>query len=86
MSDEPEAPLPAPRRRTDPEVRKERVKLIASGLNAVGVAFVIGSLVAPLIDPTRAFDLSRMALGSLGGMSLVVAAIVVLRYIKPPEG
>jgi len=59
---------------------------MASGLNAVGIAFVIGSLAAPIIDPTRAFRPLRILLGLAIGAVLVVAALVVLRYMKPPEG
>lgn len=81
---EPEERQPG-KRRTDPEIRKERVKLLAGGLNAVGIALIIGTMVAPIIDPSRAFDLLRMLFGSTAGVGFVVAALTILRYIKPPE-
>ncbi len=69
----------------DPEVRKERVKLVANGLNAVGLAFLIGSLVAPLVDPTRRFEPVRMMVGMFVGVGLSFLASVVLRYMKRRE-
>lgn len=62
--------LPAPSqdlRHLDPEVRKERVKLGANGFSAVGLALLIGALVAPVVDPTPTFDVLRIASGILLG-------------------
>lgn len=36
-------------RHLDPEVRKERVKLAANGINAMGLSLLIGSLVAAFV-------------------------------------
>jgi hypothetical protein len=72
-------------RHLDPEVRKERVKLAANGINAVGLALFIGALVAPVVDATRSFDGSRIGLGILLGIACVVAAQFLLRYMKAKE-
>ena len=69
----------------DPEVRKERVKLAANGFNAMGLALVIGSFVAPLLDPTRVLIIWRILAGSTLGVCLIVAAAWLLRYVKPQE-
>jgi hypothetical protein len=66
----------------DPEIRKERVKLRANALNALGVASVIGALIAPFVDPSRALDVSRLALGGALGSALIFAAYTLLRYMK----
>ena len=82
------ADLPPPAhdlRHLDPEVRKERVKLAANAFNAVGLAFLIGSLVAPLVDPARLIDLRRAGPGFLIGIGLILAAVFVLRYMKVKE-
>jgi uncharacterized membrane protein YraQ (UPF0718 family) len=72
-------------RHLDPEVRKERVKLAASGFNAIGLALLIGSWVAPIVDAARQADWIRSAIGSALGATCLVAAFVVLRYIKGKE-
>ncbi len=80
--------LPPPARdlrHLDPEVRKERVKLAANVSNAVGLAFLIGSLVAPLVDPTRMIDLRRAGPGLVIGLAFILAAAFMLRYMKPKE-
>lgn len=80
---------PSPRvrdlRHLDPEVRKERVKLAANGFSAVGLALLIGSLVAPVVDPTRTFDGLRIASGILLGCAGLFAGQLVLRYMKARE-
>lgn len=80
--------LPPPRhdlRHLDPEVRKERVKLAANGLNAFGLALLIGAIVAPIVDPTRTFDGLRVGL-SLGiGLACILAAGTILRYMRTKE-
>ncbi len=78
-------PPPHDLRHLDPEVRKERVKLAANTSNAFGLAFLIGSLVAPLVDPTRLIDLRRAVPGLLIGLVFILAATFVLRYMKPKE-
>lgn len=72
-------------RHRDPEVRKERVKLAANGVNAVGLAMLIGSLVAPIVDSTRAFEPVRIGFGLLIGGALLLAAQMLLPYMKPKE-
>jgi hypothetical protein len=72
-------------RHLDPEVRKERVKLAANVSNAFGLAFVIGSVVAPLVDPTRMLDPRRAAPGLLIGFACILAAAFILRYMKAKE-
>ncbi|MCF8506658.1 MAG: hypothetical protein K9G59_17255 [Caulobacter sp.] len=72
-------------RHLDPEVRKERVKLAANASNAFGLAFLIGSLVAPLVDPTRLIDLRRAVPGLLIGLAFILAATFALRYMKAKE-
>lgn len=80
--------LPRPahdQRHLDPEVRRERVKLAANGFNAVGLALLIGALVAPIVDVTRQADWLRSAAGSALGALCLVAAFVILRYMKSKE-
>ncbi len=72
-------------RHLDPEVRKERVKLAANGMNALGLALLIGSLVAPIVDASRQPDGFRAMVGSVLGAICLVAAFVTLRYIKRKE-
>jgi uncharacterized membrane protein YraQ (UPF0718 family) len=72
-------------RHLDPEVRKERVKLVANGFNAIGLALLIGSWVAPIVDVTRQADWLRSAVGSALGAVCLVAAFVILRYMKGKE-
>lgn len=72
-------------RHLDPEVRKERVKLAANGVNAIGLSLLIGSLVAPIVDATRAADWFRSAIGALLGAICLVAAFAILRYMKRRE-
>lgn len=72
-------------RHLDPEVRKERVKLAANVSNAVGLAFLIGSLVAPVVDPARMIDLRRAGPGFLIGLGFILAAVFILRYMKTKE-
>jgi hypothetical protein len=72
-------------RDSDPEVRKERVKLFSGGLNALGVALLIGSWVAPLFDPSRALPIWRALAGGVAGGLLVLSAIGLLRYMKARE-
>lgn len=72
-------------RHLDPEVRKARVKLAANMANALGLAFLIGSLVAPLVDPARMLDPRRAAPGLLIGLAWIVAAVFILRYMKAKE-
>ncbi|MFZ4605822.1 MAG: hypothetical protein ACOYM5_06150 [Caulobacter sp.] len=72
-------------RHLDPEVRKERVKLAANMANALGLAFLIGSLVAPLVDPARTLDPRRAVPGLLIGLACIVAAVFILRYMKVKE-
>lgn len=67
----------------DPEVRKERVELMANGLNATGLALVIGSSVAPFVDPSKHTDFVHVAQGFGLGTLLVLAAFGLLRYILP---
>lgn len=80
--------LPPPvydRRHLDPEVRKERVKLAANGLNALSLALLIGAIVAPIVDETRHANLAREAVGVALGLVGIVAALFVLRYMKSKE-
>lgn len=72
-------------RHLDPEVRKERVKLAANGLNAIGLALLIGSIVAPIVDATRHVVLPRMVAGVWLGIVCVFAAFLIPRYIKAKE-
>lgn len=72
-------------RHLDPEVRKERVKLIAGGINALGLAMVIGSTAAPIVDPSRSLILWRLAIGLAVGSVLILAAYWLLRDMKPKE-
>ena len=72
-------------RHLDPEVRNERVKLAANMSNALGLAFLIGSLVAPLVDPARMLDPRRAIPGLLIGLACIVAAVFIVRYMKAKE-
>lgn len=72
-------------RHLDPEVRKERVKLAANVPNTVGLAFLIGSLAAPMVDPARLIDLDRAVPGLLIGLCFILAAVFILRYMKTKE-
>lgn len=72
-------------RHLDPEVRKERVKLGATGLNALGLALFIGALVAPIVDSTRSFEASRVILGVILGIACIFASQTFLRYMKAKE-
>lgn len=83
MSDQP--PPAHDLRHLDPEVRKERVKLAANGINAVGLALLIGSLVAPIVDSTRDFDPLRIGFGLSFGGVLLFAAQMLLPYMKSKE-
>jgi len=89
MSDQkagPEQGLRSPRLwRNGPDARKERVKLIANGLNAVGVTLLAGCLIAPFIDPSRAIGAARLTAGVVIAAALIVAALVVLGYIDREE-
>lgn len=53
--------------------------------NALGLAFLIGSLVAPLVDPARVLDPRRAVPGLLIGLACIVAAVFNLRYMKAKE-
>ena len=80
--------LPSPAhdlRHLDPEVRRERVKLAASATSAFGLAFVIGSIVAPLSDPESVLDPRRAAPCLLIGFAFILAAVFILRYIRAKE-
>lgn len=80
--------LPPPSRdlrHLDPEVRKERVKLAANGLNAFGLALLIGSVVAPIVDETRHANFLRELVGIGLGATALVAAFLILRYMKSKE-
>lgn len=80
--------LPKPQldlRHLDPDVRKERVKLVSNAFNALGLALVIGSTAAPIVDPGRTPILWRLATGLAVGGVLILAAYWVLRYVKPKE-
>jgi len=68
-------------RHRDPDVRKERIKLLANGLNATGVALIIGSTVAPIVDSTKHTDFGHVVLRVGSGALLVLAALGLLRYI-----
>lgn len=72
-------------RHLDPEVRKERVKLAATGLNAFGLALLIGSVVAPIVDETRHANVLRELVGILLGAISLIAAFLILRYMKIKE-
>ena len=72
-------------RAPDPEVRKERVKLVSTGLNATGLALVIGSTVAPLLDPSRSVAPLRLVIGTIFGLGFILAALWLLRYMKRSE-
>jgi hypothetical protein len=72
-------------RHLDPEVRKERVKLAANGVSALGLALLIGSFVAPIVDSSRSFEPVRIGLGFLFGGGLLLAAQLILPYMKPKE-
>jgi hypothetical protein len=69
----------------DPEVRKERVKLVVSIVTAVGVTLLIGSTAASLLDPAREFSVFRSLVGAALGIAFIVGALFLLRYIKPKE-
>lgn len=80
--------LPKPRldlRHLDPDVRKERVKLVSNAFNALGLALVIGSTAAPIVDSARTLIFWRLAIGLAVGGILILAAYWLLRYIKPKE-
>lgn len=85
MSDAPPPPFWLDPRDRDPEVRKERVKLLIGALSAVGLALLIGSIVAPFIDPSRQIPIWRTFLGAIVGAAIVLAAAGLMRYIKPKE-
>ncbi len=53
--------------------------------NALGLAFLIGSLVAPLVDPARTIDPRHTVPGLLIGLACIVAAVFILRYMKAKE-
>jgi hypothetical protein len=77
---------PAPDlRHLDPEVRKERVKMVAGGLNALGIASIIGGVIAPLLDTARPFAALRSLVGLVLGVACVAGAIYLLRYMKRRE-
>lgn len=61
------------------------MKLIANAINAIGLALLIGSLVAPIVDPARQVYGSRIAIGAVLGAICLVAAFMILRYIKSKE-
>ena len=80
--------LPKPRldlRHLDADVRKERVKLGASAFNAMGLALLIGSIVAPIVDPSRDLSPLRAGLGLAFGILCILAAVFMLRYMKAKE-
>ena len=72
-------------RHLDPEVRKERIKLVANGVNAFGVALLIGAIAAPFLDAARPVAIWRSLAGAGIGLALVVAAVGLLRYMKARE-
>jgi hypothetical protein len=69
----------------DPEVRKERVKLLVGVLTAIGVTAFIGSTAAPLFDAARKYSLVRSLVGTAFGMACIVGGLPLLRYIKRKE-
>ncbi|MFZ5670932.1 MAG: hypothetical protein ACOY4K_15700 [Pseudomonadota bacterium] len=72
-------------RHLDPEVRKERVKVAANAASAIGLALLIGSLVAPIVDATRPLQPGRASFGLAAGVFCLIAAAFILRYIKAKE-
>ncbi len=69
-------------RDADPEVRKERIKLLSAAANAFGLALFIGALVGPFVDPNRSIELWRTLSAITSGVGCVLFAFWVLRYMK----
>jgi hypothetical protein len=60
----------------------ERIKLFALGLNAVGIAALIGGFFGPLFDPSRPFSPQTAGAGVSIWLICLVAAFELLGYIK----
>ncbi|MEQ1618450.1 MAG: hypothetical protein ABL883_08925 [Terricaulis sp.] len=67
------------------EAHNERVKLFALGFNAIGLAALIGGLVAPIFDPTRQQGALFAIIGVGIWMVFLVAAFQMLGYIKAKD-
>ena len=67
------------------DAHNERVRLFALGLNAIGLAALIGGLVAPAFDPTRYHGLLPALLGVSIWMVFLVAAFELLGYIQSKD-
>jgi len=61
------------------------VKLGASAFNATGLALLIGSIVAPIVDPSRGLIPARAGFGVAFGAVCILAALFMLRYMKGKE-
>jgi hypothetical protein len=64
------------------EAHNERIKLFALGFNAIGLAALIGGLVAPTFDPTRQQGPLVSLIGVGVWMAFLLAAFQLLGYIK----
>lgn len=59
--------------------------MLANGANAVGLALLIGALVAPVVDAGHEFVIWRTVVGCGLAAGSLVAAQVILRYMKRKE-
>lgn len=68
-----------------PKHREERLKLLASGLQNFAIALFLGVLVLPAFNATLAASWSARVGAFLVCGVAEAAALVLLRYIPPPD-
>ena len=64
------------------DAHNERVKLFALTLNAIGLAALVGGVIAPIVDPSRHQGPLAAVLGASVWLAFLVAAFQLLGYIK----
>ena len=63
----------------------ERIKLVAPSFNAIGLAALLGGLIAPSFDPTRHQGPVTAIAGVVLWMVLLLAALELLGYIQSKD-
>ena len=70
-------------RNTDPVVRVERIKLMASGTQLVAIGILVGSFVSPFFNPGLPIPLwARFGAATVAGL-LELLALRILGYLAP---
>jgi hypothetical protein len=68
-----------------PDVHNERLKLVVMTFNAIGLASLIGGLLAPIFEPSRYQGPISALTGVAIWLAFLVAALHLLGYIRSKD-